>query len=119
MNKIAIIFSNAPYGNNLGNEGLNIALSITCYTESIGFFFIGDGVLQLLDHQKPDQILSKSYFNSFKMLNIHNMGNFYVCYDSLLQRGLNKKRFHDLNLNIFNFTRMRHQILQFDVLLNF
>ncbi|QCI26141.1 sulfurtransferase complex subunit TusC [Buchnera aphidicola] len=119
MKKVAIIFSNAPYGSNLGLEGLNIVLSMTCYIENIGFFFVGDGVLQILDYQKPNHIFSKSYFPTFKMFNLYNMHNFYLCYESLLQHGLSANVFYSLNVHICNFSNIRNQICNFDVLLNF
>ncbi|WP_343128149.1 sulfurtransferase complex subunit TusC [Buchnera aphidicola (Takecallis taiwana)] len=119
MKKIAIIFSHAPYGKTLGQEGLNLALSMSCYTENIGIFFIGDGVFQILKYQQPNFILSKSYFISFKIFIANNINNFYLCYDSLLQRGLYKNVDYVLKLNICSFIKIRKKIKKFDFILNF
>lgn len=119
MKKIAIIFSHAPYGKNLGQEGLNLVLSMSCYMENIGVFFIGDGVFQILNHQKPHYILSQSYYLAFKALITNNINNFYLCYDSLLQRGFYERTDFILNVNICGFTKIRKKIKKFDFILNF
>ncbi len=51
-------------------------------------FFIGDGVLQLIEGQQPQHILSRDYIASFKMLPLCDVEDIYVCRASLAARGL-------------------------------
>ena len=54
--KLAFLFRTAPHGNTSSREGLDALLAATafCDEEEIGVFFIDDGVLNLLDEQKPE-----------------------------------------------------------------
>ncbi|WP_343182487.1 sulfurtransferase complex subunit TusC [Buchnera aphidicola] len=119
MKKIGIVFSHAPYGIGLGKYGVNFCLSMACYNSKIGVFFIGDGVFQILRYQQPDVILHKNYSLSFKMFSIFNIQKLYVCYDSLLSRGLNQDTQFLLKVNICKLRNIRKKMENFDFILNF
>ena len=51
-------------------------------------FLIGDGVLQLLKEQQPAAILQRHYAPTFKMLELYDIEEVYVCADSLAERGV-------------------------------
>ncbi|CZF84619.1 Intracellular sulfur oxidation protein DsrF [Grimontia celer] len=88
MNKIGFVFSSAPHGNASGREGLDAVLATSNYSEDLILFFVGDGVMQLLADQKPDEVLSRDYISTFKMLSLCDVEEIYVCADSLAERGL-------------------------------
>lgn len=86
--KIGILNRCLPHGSAQGRESLDLTLALSAFNESISLFFIGDGVYQLLAGHSPGGILQKHYQPLFKMLELYDVENIYVCSASLLQRGL-------------------------------
>ena len=89
MKRVAFVFTHAPHGNASGREGLDALLAVSALTEDIGVFFVGDGVLQLLPQQQPDQILMRNYIATFGVLPLYDIDSCYLCEASVRQRGLN------------------------------
>ena len=88
--KIAFLFRTAPHGNAVSREGLDALLAATafCDEEEIGVFFIDDGVLNLLDGQNPEVLLQKDFIRTFKLLDLYDIEQRFVCADSLDQYNL-------------------------------
>ena len=88
--KIAFLFRTAPHGNAVSREGLDALLAATafCDEEEIGVFFIDDGVLNLLDGQNPELLLQKDFIRTFKLLDLYDIEQRFVCTDSLDQYNL-------------------------------
>ena len=88
--KLAFLFRAAPHGNAISREGLDALLAATafCDEEEIGVFFIDDGVLNLLDEQKPELLLQKDFIRTFKLLDLYDIEQRFVCTDSLDQYNL-------------------------------
>ena len=88
--KLAFLFRTAPYGNAISREGLDALLAATafCDEEEIGVFFIDDGVLNLLDEQKPELLLQKDFIRTFKLLDLYDIEQCFVCDTSLDQYNL-------------------------------
>ena len=88
--KIAFLFRTAPHGNAISREGLDALLAATafCDEEEIGVFFIDDGVLNLLDGQNPELLLQKDFIRTFKLLDLYDIEQRFVCDDSLDQYNL-------------------------------
>lgn len=119
MKKIAVIFSNSPYGSNLGNAGMNFILSASCYTQNLDIFFIGDGVFQIIDNQHPKSILMQCYTKSFNILSLCNIDKFYVCYNSLIERGLSQKTKFIIQTHIYCVKNIKQKINKCDHIINF
>ncbi|CAL4324056.1 sulfurtransferase complex subunit TusC [Buchnera aphidicola] len=119
MKKIAIIFSHAPYGKHIGKDGLNFVLSASCYTNNLKIFFIGDGIFQIIDNQNSRLKFFKSYCASFKILSLYDVNEFYICYESLLQRGFEKDISIILNAKIIDAIVLRKKINQCNHIINF
>ena len=85
--KQAFLFRTAPHGNAISREGLDALLAATafCDEEEIGVFFIDDGVLNLLDGQNPELLLQKDFIRTFKLLDLYDIEQRFVCADSLDQ----------------------------------
>ena len=85
--KLAFLFRTAPHGNAISREGLDTLLAATafCDEEEIGVFFIDDGVLNLLDGQNPELLLQKDFIRTFKLLDLYDIEQRFVCTDSLDQ----------------------------------
>ncbi len=86
--KIGIINRSSAHGQANGRESLDLTLAMSAYNESLSLFFIGDGVYQLLAGHAPDAILQKHFQPLFKMLEMYDVENIYVCSGSLEQRAL-------------------------------
>ena len=92
--KLAFLFRTAPHGNAISREGLDALLAATafCDEEDIGVFFIDDGVLNLLDRQNPELLLQKDFIRTFKLLDLYDIEQRFVCADSLDQYNLNTEQ---------------------------
>ena len=88
--KLAFLFRTAPHGNAISREGLDALLAATafCDEEEIVVFFIDDGVLNLLDGQNPELLLQKDFIRTFKLLDLYDIEQRFVCADSLDQYNL-------------------------------
>ena len=88
--KLAFLFRTAPHGNAISREGLDALLAATafCDEEEIGVFFIDDGVLNLLDGQNPELLLQKDFIRTFKLLDLYDIEQRFVCADPLDQYNL-------------------------------
>ena len=88
--KLAFLFRTAPHGTAISREGLDALLAATafCDEEEIGVFFIDDGVLNLLDGQNPELLLQKDFIRTFKLLDLYDIEQRFVCADSLDQYNL-------------------------------
>ena len=88
--KLAFLFRTAPHGNAISREGLDALLAATafCDEEEIGVFFIDEGVLNLLDGQNPELLLQKDFIRTFKLLDLYDIEQRFVCATSLYQYNL-------------------------------
>jgi len=88
--KLAFLFRTAPHGNAVSREGLDALLAATafCDEEDIGVFFIDDGALNLLDGQNPELLLQKDFIRTFKLLDLYDIEQRFICADSLDQYNL-------------------------------
>ncbi|MCK6265225.1 sulfurtransferase complex subunit TusC [Vibrio sp. ZSDE26] len=88
MKKLGFIFHSPPHSTSAGREGLDALLAASAYSEDIYVFFIGDGVAQAISSQQPEQLLSRDYISSFKLMDLYDIEQVYVCQAALEQRGL-------------------------------
>ncbi|EPE37996.1 protein TusC [Candidatus Photodesmus katoptron] len=87
MKKIGLIFNSFPHSISSGREGLDFLFSVSAYCNSISVFFIGDAVSQLVSEQKPQKILSRDYISAFKIMELYEINNIYLCKKSLIKLG--------------------------------
>ena len=92
--KLAFLFRTAPHVNTSSREGLDALLAATafCDEEEIGVFFVDDGVLNLLDGQNPELLLQKDFIRTFKLLDLYDIEQRFVCADSLDQYNLHAEQ---------------------------
>ncbi|PSU49922.1 sulfurtransferase complex subunit TusC [Photobacterium frigidiphilum] len=93
MKPLGFVFRTAPHGVTNGREGLDAVLATSAYSEDLHLFFMDDGVFQLVKNQQPALVLSRDYIATFKMLELYDIDNIYVCQDSMNMRGLTKNDF--------------------------
>jgi tRNA 2-thiouridine synthesizing protein C len=116
--KVGIINRTSPHGLANGRESLDLTLALSAYNESLSLFFIGDGVYQLKKGQLTEDILQKNFQPLFKMLELYDVENIYVCSTSLEQRGLNAKQLL-VNVTLIDSEELKSQLTQQDQLLSF
>ena len=90
MNKIAFVFRTHPHSTAQGREGLDALLAASAYSEDIQVFFLGDGVTQLIVGQDTSGIYSRDYLPAFKLMDLYDIEDVYVCQSSMQAYGLNK-----------------------------
>lgn len=88
MKPLGFVFRSAPHGKSCGREGLDAVLATSAFSEDLHLFFLDDGVFQLLNKQQPAKILSRDYIATFKMLDLYDIENIYVCQHSMVARGI-------------------------------
>ncbi|WWP01581.1 MAG: sulfurtransferase complex subunit TusC [Candidatus Dasytiphilus stammeri] len=118
MNSIAVIFSHSPHGSSSGREGLDLILATLYFPKKLGVFFIGDGVLQLNINQHTDQILSRNYISTFKVLDLCKIPS-YVCSTSLDERGFKMENPLIIPVKIVSETKLRMILNKFQIIINF
>ena len=92
--KIAFLFRTSPYGTSISREGLDSILATTafCEPDDIGVFFIDDGVLNLINHQQPELIQQKDFIRTFKLLDLYDVEQRFICTESLQKFKLEDKQ---------------------------
>ena len=92
--KIAILFKTVPHGTALSREGLDAVLAATafCDEDDIGVFFMDDGVLNLLNDQQPERILQKDFIRTFKLLDLYEIEQRFICSESLEKFGIQNEQ---------------------------
>lgn len=88
--KLAFLFTQAPFGSATSREGLDalLAASAFCDEGEIAIAFINDGVFNLLAHQQPDAILQKDHIATFKLLDLYELNECFICTESVAERQL-------------------------------
>ncbi|XRX42667.1 MAG: sulfurtransferase complex subunit TusC [Buchnera aphidicola (Eriosoma harunire)] len=118
MKSIAFVFSQAPYGDNRGDEGVDLVISTSLVMSNIGIFFIGDGVFQLVLNQHPKKILFRDYLSSLLLLSEYEIKTIYCCIKSLEDRGLSIKDKFLLQLQFLNISDIKSCIGIYDVIIH-
>jgi len=72
--KLAFLFRTAPHGNAISREGLDALLAATAFW------------------QNPELLLQKDFIRTFKLLDLYDIEQRFVCADSLDQYNLNTEQ---------------------------
>lgn len=88
--KLAILFTQPPFGTSTNREGLDalLAASAFCNEDEIAICFLNDGVFNLLANQQPEMILQKDHISTFKLIDLYDLTECFVCQQSVDERGL-------------------------------
>lgn len=119
MNKVAFVFMSAPHGSSAGREGLDALLATAALNDQCALFFIGDGVLQLLPEQQPEQILSRNYIATFGVLPLYDIEQYYLCRESLVCRGIPDDSDWVLPAEVLDTRELRRRLTDFDKIVTF
>ncbi|CAH0542897.1 sulfurtransferase complex subunit TusC [Vibrio marisflavi] len=88
MNSLGFVFKTLPHSTSSGREGLDALLAASAFCDNIRLFFIGEGVAQLVGEQQPESVLSRNYISTFKLMELYDIEEVFVCEDSLMKMGL-------------------------------
>ncbi|SEG72867.1 sulfurtransferase complex subunit TusC [Vibrio hangzhouensis] len=83
MTTLAFVFTSLPHTTARGREGLDALLATSAFTEDIKVFFVGAGVNQLRLNQDSEAVLSRDYVSAFKLMDLYDLEQVYVCEASL------------------------------------
>lgn len=91
--QLAILFTQPPFGSSASREGLDalLASSAFCDEDRLAIVFLFDGVFNLLAHQQPQAILQKDHISTFKLIELYELSECFVCQDSVVERGLTEQ----------------------------
>jgi len=119
MNRVAFVFTRAPHGSSAGREGLDAALATGALSESIGLFFIGDGVLQLMPGQQPETILARNHAATFGVLALYDIEHCYISREALRERGLAEEGARVMDVGILDAPALQQQLATYDRIITF
>lgn len=90
--KIAFLFTQPPFGSAISREGLDalLAASAFCDEQEIAICFLHDGVFNLVANQQPESLLQKDHISTFKLLELYDLTECFVCQESVNVRQLSK-----------------------------
>lgn len=87
---LAILFTQPPFGSTTSREGLDalLAASAFCDEDRLAICFVNDGVYNLCKGADPVQILQKDHLATFKLIELYDLTECFVCQDSVEKRQL-------------------------------
>ena len=88
VKKFMYVNRKAPYGTIYALEALEVVLIGAAFDQDVSLAFIDDGVFQLTDGQKTDDIGIKNFSPAFRALGDYDVTKLYVEKESLEERGL-------------------------------
>ena len=88
--KLAFLFTQPPFGSSVSREGLDalLAASAFCDEQEIAICFVSDGVFNLIANQQPEKLLQKDHISTFKLLELYDLNECFICQQSVDARGL-------------------------------
>lgn len=88
--KLAVLFTQPPFGSSAGREGLDalLAAAAFCEEDELLVGFLHDGVFNLLAGQQPERVLQKDHIAAFKLIELYELSDCFVCQESVVARGL-------------------------------
>lgn len=119
--KIAVLFTQPPFGSTVSREGLDAILAASAYCEEdeIAICFLQDGIFNLIANQDPTAILQKDHISTFKLLELYDLNECFICESDIEKRGLVEAEWILSNLNfvtkstIFEILKKSDKILTF------
>ncbi len=88
VKKFMYVNRKAPYGTIYALEALEVVLIGAAFDQDVSLAFIDDGVFQLVDNQKTDDIGIKNFSPAFRALGDYDVTKLYVEQESLDERGI-------------------------------
>lgn len=119
MARIAFVFTQGPHGSSAGREGLDAVLATSALSDEVALFFISDGVLQLMEGQRPQQILARNYIATFGVLPLYDVEHCYLCAAALAERGIATDAARVLSADVLAPDALRARLNEYDRVMTF
>ncbi|MDO4698795.1 MAG: sulfurtransferase complex subunit TusC [Pasteurellaceae bacterium] len=118
---LAILFTQPPFGSAISREGLDalLAASAFCEEDRLAICFVHDGVYNLCKGGRTEQILQKDHLAAFKLIELYDLSECFICQQSVEKRQLNNAEwlFDSLrfvsNSEIFAILNQAEKVLTF------
>ena len=65
-----------------------LAASAFCDEEELAICFMNDGVFNLIANQRSELLLQKDHIATFKLIELYDLTECFICKESLVERGL-------------------------------
>ncbi|AKO45950.1 sulfurtransferase complex subunit TusC [[Haemophilus] ducreyi] len=119
--KLAILFTQSPFASSASREGLDalLALSAFCNEDEIAICFINDGVFNLIAHQQPELLLQKDHISTFKLIELYDLNECFICQQSIDIRGLQQTEWILKKLQFCSSSTIYHHLHQAEKVLTF
>lgn len=92
MRNILVLQRHSPFNTSHGREALDMVLALAAVEHSVSVLFCDDAVYQLLDTKQPANLGVKAYPRSFKLFNLYDIDQIYVCQQALTKRGISQQQ---------------------------
>lgn len=86
--KFLYIFSQPPYSSPIVKAALDMALASAAFDQDVSLAFVGEGLLQLIQHQQPSGPHKKSQLGAINALPLYDISQVYYLQKDLAQLGL-------------------------------
>ena len=83
MKSFLIILQHNPYKNSFALEGLEFALALSSFEQSVSLLLKGEGTLQLLATQESDKLIGKDFTRIYTDLKLFGIEKIYIDHASM------------------------------------
>ena len=118
MRRLLYIFTQAPYSNASGQEGLDAVLVGAAFEQQLSVLFMHDGVYQLKNHQNCQSSELKQFTKAYLALQDFGVENSYIHDLSLSARGVSAEELI-LDSQIVDTEQVRSLIAEQDKVFTF
>ncbi len=87
-----LVLRHSPYGSSLARASVDLALAMGAFEQEFDLLFLGEGVLQLLDHQDAGAIGLKNIGKALSSLPLYEVESVYVDATALSRLGIDRNR---------------------------
>jgi tRNA 2-thiouridine synthesizing protein C len=86
--KIAVLVTNLPFDGIAARESLDLIFALAAVDHQVSVIFSDDAVYQLVKSNDSAELMVKDFRRSFKLFELYDIENLYICAESLRQRQL-------------------------------
>lgn len=86
--KIAVVLTQLPLYGTYARESLDLIFALAAVDHQLSVIFCGDAVYQLIKANDSSELQVKDFRRSFKLFELYDVEDLYICAESLRQRKL-------------------------------
>jgi tRNA 2-thiouridine synthesizing protein C len=105
--KIAVIVTKLPLEGIAAKESLDLIFALSAVDHQVSVVFSDDAVYQLIQSTNSSDLMVKDFRRSFKLFELYDIENLYICAESLRQRQLQANSLV-LDLQLLESTELSH-----------